>query len=100
MFRPDLTNIRIHLEMLRQTHEPRPSLRDKLVTRLEQSLEAAQAPSPTALRDAGAANAATLQSPLSPTFDYSWQIFDQASLQQVTYPAWPLAPQLQAPTLQ
>ncbi|KAK7949529.1 hypothetical protein PG988_016168 [Apiospora saccharicola] len=92
----DLTNIRIHLEMLRQTNEPRPSLRDKLITRLEQSLETVQTPSPTALRDSTvAANAANLQSPLSPTFDYSWQIFDQASLQQVTYPAWPLAPQLQ-----
>ncbi|KAK7987394.1 hypothetical protein PG989_007709 [Apiospora arundinis] len=86
----DLTNIRIHLEMLRCTHEPKPSLRDKLVTRLEQSLETVQTPSPTALRDP-TVGAAGLQTPLSPSFDYSWQIFDQASLQQVTYPGWPLA---------
>ncbi|KAK8048218.1 hypothetical protein PG994_009948 [Apiospora phragmitis] len=92
----DLTNIRIHLDMLRQTNEPRPSLRAMLVARLEQSLESVQTPSPTALRD-------PLQQPplpLSPAFDYSWQIFDQASLQQMTYPAWPLAPQLQAAPMQ
>lgn len=79
---PDLKNIRVHLDMLRQTHEPKPSLRDKLVSRLEQSLETAQTPSPSALRDPLA------MPPLSPGFDYSWQIFDQASLQQVAYPAW------------
>lgn len=68
--------------MLRQTHEPKPSLRDRLASRLEQSLETAHTPSPSALRDPMA------MPPLSPGFDYSWQIFDQASLQQVAYPAW------------
>ncbi|KAK8115273.1 hypothetical protein PG999_007342 [Apiospora kogelbergensis] len=47
----DLTNIRIHLDMLRRTNEPRPSLRDKLVSRLEHSLGQVATPSPTALRD-------------------------------------------------
>ncbi|KAK8041767.1 hypothetical protein PG993_006290 [Apiospora rasikravindrae] len=76
--------------MLRRTHEPRPSLRDKLVTKLERSLETVQTPSPTALRDP---SMGALTS--SPSFDYSWQIFDQASLQQVTYPGWPLGAGLQ-----
>ncbi|KAH8714562.1 fungal transcriptional regulatory protein [Ilyonectria robusta] len=79
----DLGNIRIHLDFLRQTNEPKPSLHDKLATRLEQSLQGMQTPSPTALHD-------PMSLPvISPDLDYSWQIFNQASLDQVTFGIWP-----------
>ncbi|KAF7552942.1 hypothetical protein G7Z17_g3968 [Cylindrodendrum hubeiense] len=85
----DLGNIRIHLDFLRQTNEPKPSLHDKLATRLEQSLQGMQTPSPTTLPD-------PMSLPvISPDLDYSWQIFSQASLDQVTFGIWPEATDLQ-----
>lgn len=85
----DLGNIRIHLDFLRQTNEPKPSLHDKLATRLEQSLQGMQTPSPTALHDAVSLPV------ISPDLDYSWQIFNQASLDQVTFGIWPEATDIQ-----
>ncbi|KAH7120221.1 hypothetical protein B0J13DRAFT_512709 [Dactylonectria estremocensis] len=79
----DLRNIRIHLDFLRETNTPKPSLHDKLATRLEQSLQGMQTPSPTTLNDA-------MNIPvISPDLDYSWQIFSQASLDQMTFGIWP-----------
>lgn len=71
--------------MLKQTNEPKPSLRDKLVTRLERSLKGVQPPSPTTYADPMSMAAAMD----STGVDYSWQIFDQSSLQQMAYPSWP-----------
>lgn len=68
--------------MLRQTNEPKPSLREKLASRLEQSLQSIQTPSPTALNDPMTLTA------MDQNLDYSWQIFDQASLEQVMFPQW------------
>ena len=76
--------------MLRQTNEPKPSLREKLASRLEQSLQGIQTPSPTALNDP--MDLATMNQDL----DYSWQIFNQASLEQVMYPEWTGTPELQS----
>ncbi|KAI1080002.1 hypothetical protein F5B20DRAFT_147852 [Whalleya microplaca] len=86
----DLRNIRIHLEMLKQTSEPKPSLRDKLITRLEQSLQGVQIPSPSALDT----SMSTQDTCISPDLEYSWQIFDRSILQQMTYPDWPDSTQL------
>ena len=75
--------------MLRQTNEPKPSLRDKLITRLEQSLEGVHTPSPSGFAE---------QIPMSgitSNLDYSWHIFDQASLEQLTFPHWSDPSQLQ-----
>ncbi|KAI1344499.1 hypothetical protein F5Y15DRAFT_113348 [Xylariaceae sp. FL0016] len=79
----DLGNIRVHLDMLKQTSEPKPSLRDKLITRLEQSLQGVQTPTPSAMEAAMNIQA------ISPEFEYSWQIFDHSSLRQMQYPVWP-----------
>ncbi|KAH7153436.1 hypothetical protein EDB81DRAFT_648572 [Dactylonectria macrodidyma] len=79
----DLGNIRIHLDFLRETNAPKPSLHDKLATRLEQSLHGMQTPSPKTLNDA-------MNLPvISPDLDYSWQIFSQASLDQMPFGIWP-----------
>ncbi|KAI0475260.1 hypothetical protein GGR56DRAFT_666352 [Xylariaceae sp. FL0804] len=100
----DLRNIRIHLEMLKQTNEPKPSLRDKLIARLEQSLQGVQSPSSSSsaavavatVEAAGAGAGLNLQpqQPISPDFEYSWRIFNNASLSQMPYPAavWPADP--------
>lgn len=69
--------------MLKQTNEPKPSLRDKLVTRLEQSLKGVQAPTPNTFADPMSMTA------IDSNLDYTWQIFDQSSLQQMAYPNWP-----------
>lgn len=86
---PDLRNIRIHLNALRRTNEPRPSLRDKLSTCLEQALQGVETPSPTALHQPmSLAN-------MTQDFDYTWQIFSQASLQPFLDPEWPGPSELQ-----
>lgn len=79
----DLRVINIHLNMLKQTSEPKPSLRGKLINRLEKSLQDVQVPSPNGFGDP--MTIGTVGNEL----DYSWHIFDQASLEQLTYPAWP-----------
>lgn len=84
---PDLDNIRIHLESLKQMNEPKPSLCDKLVRRLEESLgstnEAVSArlrQTETAYNDLGAGY------DMEPTS----QLFDPAILQQMILPAYPV----------
>ncbi|KAJ6442363.1 fungal transcriptional regulatory protein [Purpureocillium lavendulum] len=84
----DLASIRIHLEMLRETNEPKPSLRDKLASRLEQSLQTINTPSPTTMGHMAQA-AADVE------FDCSWQIFDQAIMEQVMDPFWSRPNELQ-----
>lgn len=79
----DLRNIRIHLDTLKRTNEPKPNLRDKLATCLERSLEGIQTPSPTAL------NQPMVLPDINQDLDYTWQIFNQTSLEQVLYPVWP-----------
>lgn len=69
--------------MLKQTYEPKPSLRDKLATRLERSLENVQGRTPPTFTDPMSIAA------IDSSLDYSWQIFDQSSLQHMAYPAWP-----------
>ena len=86
----DLDNIRIHFEMLKQTNEPKPSLREKLIVRLESSLQKVHTPSPSAMPNP------IVTPTMNPSMDYaSWHIFDQASLQQVEYPLWPRTEQMQ-----
>ncbi|CAJ2508925.1 Uu.00g139510.m01.CDS01 [Anthostomella pinea] len=80
----DLRNIRIHLDFLKQTSEPKPSLRDKLITRLEQSLTGVQTPT----HPSGLDPAMNIQA-LSPELEFSWQIFDHSSLRQMQFPGWP-----------
>ncbi|UNI22264.1 hypothetical protein JDV02_008167 [Purpureocillium takamizusanense] len=77
----DLASIRMHLDMLRETNEPKPSLRDKLASRLEQSLQTVNTPSPTTMNHMAQATAEA-------EFDCSWQIFDHAIMEQVMDPFW------------
>ena len=76
-----MRNIRIHLDMLKRKNEPepKPSLCDKLIARLEDSLHDVSTPDFT--------NSQQGHEPvMDPNFDYSWQIFDQVSLQQINFP--------------
>lgn len=87
----DLKNIRVHLEMLRNTNQPKPSLRDTLAFCLEQNIQGLQTPSPSTMID-------PLNLPdLGSDLDYSWQIFNQASLEQVAFNVWPVSTELQPP---
>ncbi|KAI1846127.1 hypothetical protein JX265_010504 [Neoarthrinium moseri] len=79
----DLNDINTHVKMLRQTNEPKPSLRDKLATRLERSLESIHIPSPSAIQASMESTSPVISYP-----NYPWNIFDQTSLQQVEYPMW------------
>ena len=79
----DLSNIRIHLEILKKMNGPKPSLCDKLLSRLEESLVPVHSPNSFELQRDAYNNVS-----MSAQVDQSWQIFDQASLQQMIYPAW------------
>lgn len=79
----DLSNIRIHLEILKKTNGPKPSLCDKLISRLEESLAPVHSPNSLELQRNAYNNIS-----MSAHVDQSWQIFDQSSLQQMIYPAW------------
>lgn len=68
--------------MLRQTNEPKPCLRDKLATRLEQDLEGVQTPSPSTMNH----HLGVLG--IDPELDGSWQIFDETIMTQVIDPFW------------
>ncbi|KAG5661746.1 hypothetical protein KAF25_003985 [Fusarium avenaceum] len=75
----DLGNIRTHLDILKQKNEPKPSLCDKLITRLEDSLQDVSTPDFSYVQPSH-------PSVMDPAFDYSWQIFDQVNLQQFNFP--------------
>ena len=78
----DLGNIGVHLEILKKMNRPKPSLCDKLIFRLEESLSPVHSPDSVELQR----NAYNMA--MSAQVDQSWQIFDQASLQEMIYPAW------------
>jgi hypothetical protein len=68
---PDFILIQSHLNMLQLTHQPAPSLRHTLATRLESSLQNMHTPRP----------APEHLDPLAhDMFDSSWAIFDQNSI--------------------
>ncbi len=68
----DFILIQAHLNMLSCTHQPEPSLRHKLASRLESSLQNMHTPRPTPDQDAMIDIAGGL--------DPSWAIFDQNSI--------------------
>lgn len=82
----DLANIRIHLEMLKRMNEPKSKLCDRLVVRLEQSLQGVNTPdvnmnisqSGFVPSEAGADGENVVYS--------EWQIFDQSSLRDIPFP--------------
>jgi hypothetical protein len=79
----DLSNIRLHLGIMKKLNGPKPSLCDKLIFRLEESLVPVHSPNSFELQRDAYNNVS-----MSAQVDQSWQIFDQASLQQMIYPAW------------
>ncbi|EED21458.1 conserved hypothetical protein [Talaromyces stipitatus ATCC 10500] len=82
----DLTNIRIHLEMLKRMNKTTPSLCDKLINRLELSLTNVHTPASADFRQQqNTYDDLTVGAPI----DLSWQIFDRSSLQQMMYTDWP-----------
>lgn len=87
----DLNCVRAHLLSLRETNEPGLSLRARLAARLERALEGVHTPDFSALQQQNTLNIDNL----SPNFDPSWEIFNQASLQQVMFPIWTNPTELQ-----
>lgn len=92
--RTDLRNIRVHLEMLSQMNVPRSKLCDRLIGRLEESLRGVNTPDMEAMAMQSQTQSTflgpddTAAVPTPGSMDYSaWQIFDQASLQQISFPA-------------
>ncbi|KAJ6141493.1 hypothetical protein N7470_009883 [Penicillium chermesinum] len=80
----DFTNVAFHLESLRSTCEPSPSLRGKLALCLEQAMEQVNTPSQHEMERQLEKNA---QMPLfNPDEEFSMFIFDQQSLGQMMYP--------------
>jgi len=75
-----MTNIKLHLNILKQKNEPKPSLCDKLIARLEESLQEVSTPDFTSYVQPAH------PSVMDPSFDYTWQIFDQVNLQHIQFP--------------
>lgn len=80
----DLDTIRVHLQKLKQMNDPKPVLHAKLIARLEGNLQKVSTPNPNTMPPPQMA-------PLDG--DNSWNIFDQASLEQINFPSWPYAEQ-------
>lgn len=81
----DLANIRIHLDMLKRMNEPKSKLCDRLVKRLEQSLQGVQTPDVN-MAIPQQAFLPSSAGPGSEAIPYSdWQIFDQASLRDIPF---------------
>lgn len=74
----DLENVGVHLQKLKEMHEPKPSLRGILATRLEEKLQGLHTP---------ASGDAEMFEQEIQNLDNSWYIFDQASL-QAGYELW------------
>ncbi|KAF6835736.1 C6 finger domain-containing protein [Colletotrichum musicola] len=68
----DLENVGVHLQKLKEMHEPKPSLRGILAARLEQKLQGLHTPA--------SGDAEVFEQEIR-NLDNSWYIFDQASLQ-------------------
>lgn len=80
----DLDTIKVHLEKLKQMNDPKPLLHSKLLARLEGELERVPTPSLDNMPQ---------QEVVSLDGDNSWNIFDQASLEQINFLAWPYTEQ-------
>lgn len=78
------------MDLLRDTNETKPCLREKLAARLEQQLDSLHTPSPSTAH----------QVPIDMTqgLDYSWQLFDHAIIEQVMDPFW-MRPSGNQPTM-
>ncbi|KAK6212129.1 hypothetical protein QIS74_10083 [Colletotrichum tabaci] len=74
----DLENVNIHLQKLKEMHEPKPSLRGILASRLDQKLQGLHTPA--------SGDAEGFEQEIR-NLDNSWYIFDQASL-QAGYNLW------------
>ncbi|KAK1461950.1 hypothetical protein CCUS01_01540 [Colletotrichum cuscutae] len=74
----DLENVGVHLQKLKEMHEPKPSLRGILATRLEQKLQGLHTPA--------SGDAEVFEQEIR-NLDNSWYIFDQSSL-QAGYELW------------
>ncbi|KAG5952883.1 hypothetical protein E4U53_007643 [Claviceps sorghi] len=88
----DIRKIRMHLDMLQETNEPKPNLRSKLADILEQNLQKLH----------GLSSAAAMPSPIQPlssnlNLDYSWQIFDGAIMTEEMDPFWLRPSEIQPP---
>lgn len=77
----DFRNIRVHMDLLRETNEKTPCLRGKLIARLEEHMENVETPSPSTMNNAAGVD-------ITSNLDYSWQLFDQAIMEQVMDPFW------------
>ncbi|KDN63397.1 hypothetical protein CSUB01_06811 [Colletotrichum sublineola] len=77
-FSTDLENVGVHLQRLKEMHEPKPSLRGMLAARLEQKLQGLHTPA--------SGDAEVFQQEIR-NLDNSWYIFDQSSL-QAGYDLW------------
>ncbi|KAJ5679061.1 fungal transcriptional regulatory protein [Penicillium macrosclerotiorum] len=84
----DITNIRVHLETLAATNEPRPNLRSILAMRLEEAMNGIHTPNLKAMQSQQEQNAAFTPS-LDPGYEYPIHIFSQEILGEVLYPVWP-----------
>ncbi|KAL5396088.1 hypothetical protein PMIN02_003451 [Paraphaeosphaeria minitans] len=82
----DLDTIKVHLEKLQQMNDPKPLLHAKLIARLDGNLQRVNTPNPN-----------TINQPdlISLDGDSSWNIFDQASLEQINFASWPYTEQPQ-----
>lgn len=76
----DLETIKVHLGKLQQMNDPKPLLHAKLIARLDNNLKRVDALVPS-----------TMPQPdlTSLDVDNSWNIFDQASLEQINFASWP-----------
>ncbi|OLN97757.1 hypothetical protein CCHL11_07951 [Colletotrichum chlorophyti] len=74
----DLENVGVHLQKLKEMHEPKPSLRGILAARLEQKLQGLHTPA--------SGDAEVFEQEIR-NLDNSWYIFDQSSL-QAGYELW------------
>ena len=86
---PDLTNIRLHLDMLRRLSGPKPSLCDALISRLEGALGSVQTPDATLMQQQHDHNSQMSPHDNPAGLDYSWQIFNQVSLQHFEHLSLP-----------
>ncbi|KAF2450418.1 hypothetical protein P171DRAFT_377462 [Karstenula rhodostoma CBS 690.94] len=80
----DLDTIKVHLGKLQQMNDPKPLLHTKLIARLDGNLQRVNTPNPS-----------TIPQPdlTSLNGDASWNIFDQASLEQINFASWPYTEQ-------
>jgi hypothetical protein len=76
----DLDAIKVHLGRLKEINDPKPLLHQKLIARLDGNLQRVNTPDPN-----------NMPPPILASLngDDSWNIFDQASLEQINFASWP-----------